>query len=137
MQRVQGFQYQDLVAARCKSHLTQKVSEHERAHKKSHNTKAADTESRTNDDYMHSERERITTTLSIICLFIRDTQSHHPISQIQYFIALYKSQPLIQRRGPRPKAHWYMSWTSSEPLNPHIISYSKVLKYFKPYTSAL
>ena len=108
MQRVEGFWYKDLVAAWCKSHLIQKVSEYERARTKSHSTSAANTESRTNDDYMRNERARITTTVPIICPFIWYTRSHHSISQIQDFATLYKSQPLIQRRGPRPRAHWYM-----------------------------
>ena len=73
MQRVQGFQYKDLVAARCKSHLIQKVSEYERARTNSHSTRDADTESRINNDYTNSERSRITTTVSMICPFIRDT----------------------------------------------------------------
>ena len=49
MQRIQGFQYNNLVAAQCKSHLIQKVSEYERAHTNSHSTRAVDTESRTNE----------------------------------------------------------------------------------------
>ena len=49
MQRVQGFRYNNLVAAQCKSHLIQKVSEDGRAHTSSHSTRAADIESRTNE----------------------------------------------------------------------------------------
>ena len=39
--------------------------------------------------------------------FIRDTQSSHTIPRFK-LSALYHSKALIQRRVPRPKAHWYM-----------------------------
>ena len=39
---------------------------------------------------------------------IWDIQSDHTTSQIQDFTALYESQPPIQHRETRPKAHWYM-----------------------------
>ena len=44
---------------------------------------------------------------TVTCSPFSVSPSHH----LQYtFRALFYSQPQIQYRGPRPKAHWYMYW---------------------------